>query len=35
MKIGLLGSGAVGEALSRGFMREGHEVWLATPRTER
>lgn len=30
MKIGLLGSGAVGEALAKGFLREGHEVWLAT-----
>jgi predicted dinucleotide-binding enzyme len=30
MRIGILGSGAVGEALAPGFLREGHEVWLAT-----
>jgi predicted dinucleotide-binding enzyme len=30
MKIGILGSGNVGQALARGFLNEGHEVWLAT-----
>lgn len=30
MKIGVLGSGAVGQALAKGFVSEGHEVWLAT-----
>ena len=30
MKIGILGSGNVGRALTKGFLSEGHEVWLAT-----
>ncbi|MDB5185217.1 MAG: DNA-binding protein [Candidatus Saccharibacteria bacterium] len=30
MKIGILGSGAVGVALAKGFMAEGHEVHIAT-----
>jgi predicted dinucleotide-binding enzyme len=30
MKIGILGSGSVGVALAKGFILEGHEVWLAT-----
>lgn len=30
MKIGLLGSGNVGKALAKGFLAEGHKVWLAT-----
>ncbi len=30
MKIGILGSGAVGQALGRGFALEGHEVMLGT-----
>jgi len=30
MNIGILGSGAVGVALAKGFIAEGHEVWLAT-----
>lgn len=30
MKIGLLGSGSVGQALAKGFISEGHEVYLAT-----
>lgn len=30
MKVGILGSGNVGQALARGFLGEGHEVWLAT-----
>jgi 8-hydroxy-5-deazaflavin:NADPH oxidoreductase len=34
MKIGVLGSGAVGVALTRGLLREGHEVWIATREPE-
>ena len=34
MKIGVLGSGAVGQALAKGFIGEGHEVWLATREPE-
>lgn len=30
MKIGIIGSGAVGQALGRGFASEGHEVMLGT-----
>ena len=30
MKIGILGSGDVGKAMAKGFVAEGHEVWLAT-----
>jgi len=30
MRIGILGSGNVGQALAIGFLAEGHEVWLAT-----
>lgn len=30
MKVGILGSGAVGQAMAKGFLSEGHEVWLAT-----
>ena len=30
MKIGILGSGAVGQAMAKGFIAEGHDVWLAT-----
>jgi NADPH-dependent F420 reductase len=30
MKIGILGSGSVGVSLAKGFIAEGHEVWLAT-----
>jgi predicted dinucleotide-binding enzyme len=30
MKIGLLGSGNVGQALAKGFLSEEHEVWMAT-----
>ena len=30
MKIGILGSGAVGKALSNGFASEGHEVMIGT-----
>jgi predicted dinucleotide-binding enzyme len=30
MKIGILGSGSVGIALAKGFLAEGHKVWLAT-----
>jgi 8-hydroxy-5-deazaflavin:NADPH oxidoreductase len=30
MKIGILGSGAVGQALGNGFASEGHEVMLGT-----
>jgi predicted dinucleotide-binding enzyme len=30
MRIGILGSGNVGRALTKGFLAEGHEVWLAT-----
>jgi len=30
MKIGILGSGDVGQALAKGFLNEGHEVWIAT-----
>jgi 8-hydroxy-5-deazaflavin:NADPH oxidoreductase len=30
MKIGILGSGAVGQALGNGFAAEGHEVMLGT-----
>lgn len=30
MKIGLLGSGNVGVALAKGFLAEGHRVYLAT-----
>jgi predicted dinucleotide-binding enzyme len=30
MKIGILGSGAVGQALARGFSQEGHEVLIGT-----
>lgn len=30
MKIGILGSGAVGQALGKGFASEGHEVMLGT-----
>lgn len=34
MKIGLLGSGNVGQALAKGFISEGHEVYLATHEPE-
>ena len=34
MKIGILGSGNVGRALAKGFLTEGHEVWLATREPE-
>lgn len=30
MKVGILGSGNVGQALAKGFASEGHEVYLAT-----
>jgi predicted dinucleotide-binding enzyme len=30
MKIGILGSGAVGVTLAKGFVSEGHDVWIAT-----
>jgi 8-hydroxy-5-deazaflavin:NADPH oxidoreductase len=30
MKIGVLGSGAVGQVLATGFLKEGHEVLLGT-----
>lgn len=30
MKIGVLGSGPVGVAMTKGFLSEGHEVWIAT-----
>jgi predicted dinucleotide-binding enzyme len=30
MRIGILGSGSVGVSLAKGFIAEGHEVWLAT-----
>jgi 8-hydroxy-5-deazaflavin:NADPH oxidoreductase len=30
MKIGILGSAAVGQALAHGFMKEGHEVMIGT-----
>ncbi|MEJ0073772.1 MAG: NAD(P)-binding domain-containing protein [Candidatus Saccharibacteria bacterium] len=30
MKIGILGSGNVGQVLAKGFLAEGHEVFLAT-----
>jgi hypothetical protein len=30
MKIGIIGSGAVGQALAKGFAKEGHEVKLGT-----
>jgi predicted dinucleotide-binding enzyme len=30
MKIGIIGSGAVGQALGKGFAAEGHEVMLGT-----
>ena len=29
-KIGILGSGPVGVSLAKGFIAEGHKVWLAT-----
>jgi len=34
MKIGILGSGAVGQALARGFARHGHEVVIGTRKSE-
>jgi predicted dinucleotide-binding enzyme len=34
MKVGVLGSGAVGQALAKAFISEGHEVWLATREPE-
>lgn len=30
MKIGILGSGAVGQELAKAFASEGHKVWIAT-----
>ncbi len=30
MKIGILGSGSVGISLAKGFIAEGHQVWIAT-----
>jgi predicted dinucleotide-binding enzyme len=30
MRVGVLGSGAVGQAIAKGLLAEGHEVWLAT-----
>jgi 8-hydroxy-5-deazaflavin:NADPH oxidoreductase len=34
MRIGILGSGNVGQALAKGFLAEGHDVLLATRDTE-
>jgi hypothetical protein len=34
MRIGILGSGQVGQALARGYARHGHEVRIGTRRTE-
>lgn len=34
MRIGILGSGNVGQALAKGFLAEGHEVLLATREPE-
>jgi predicted dinucleotide-binding enzyme len=34
MRIGILGSGNVGQALTKGFLAEGHEVLLATREPE-
>ena len=30
MKIGVIGSGAVGQTLAAGFLHHGHEVTIAT-----
>ena len=35
MKIGVLGSGAVGRTLATGFLKEGHEVMLGTRNREK
>ena len=34
MKIGILGSGAVGQALARGYARHGHDVLIGTRKSE-
>jgi len=34
MKIGILGSGAVGQALARGYARHGHDVVIGTRKSE-
>jgi predicted dinucleotide-binding enzyme len=34
MKVGILGSGSVGQSLAKGFIDQGHEVWLATHEPE-
>src|SRR5687767_489140 len=34
MKIGILGSGGVAQALAAGFLRRGHEVMLGTRRPD-
>ncbi len=35
MKIGILGSGAVGQALAKGFIKHGYEVMIGTNNTEK
>jgi predicted dinucleotide-binding enzyme len=34
MKIGILGSGAVGQSLARGYARHGHDVLIGTRKSE-
>ena len=35
MKVGIIGSGAVGRTLASGFLKEGHQVMLGTRNTEK
>jgi 8-hydroxy-5-deazaflavin:NADPH oxidoreductase len=35
MKIGIIGSGEVGQALAKGFLNEGHQVMLGTRNTSK